>query len=540
MRNRPAESETLFAVSHRAGHQCLAPPQAAGRSRRARHVCRYAALPLSASLVAARAELSVVVTVGRSCGSGVDIGDQGRGGYPSDGYASAFGSVGARRGRGVVAVLCAARVAGTVEVIDIPGCVPSEATGGCKYERELAARFVLYVAGVGERNVVTLSALGDPADGDEQFRISDAGAPVIAGAGCESVHAGTAICALRSLAPGYPGRFPPRLFLGDLDDSLVGGPQTYVFAHAGPGADVLRAGIYGSEQIGGPGDDAIFGGRGTDRLWGDEGDDAIAAGGDSDYIGGGPGRDLVDGGSGADRLFGSDGSGDGVGDQLDGGNGEDRVEYYRPGGKQGVRVDLRSGIGGSGKAMDRLRSIEDATGTRGPDVLIGNARDNRLDGDRGLDRVEANGGDDEVVNAETVSCGAGADRVESPSPRFALPRDCELVKPDVFGPELLIRTYPLRLSGGQLAFRIPCLARGRRPCIMRVTLQALSSAQAGNVGERLGTSAPTAVPPGTSRSVVVRLTATAQARLARARTPLRVTLAQRQFRQPPYAITLGG
>lgn len=431
-------------------------------------------------------------------------------------------------------------LAGTAEVVDIPGCVPSELNQGCKYETAIAARYVHYEAGMSEGNVATLTALGKTATGDEQFRISDAGAPVVADAGCESVNVSTALCTRRRQPPSSPNM--PQVNLGDLDDSLVLGPKTFVSADGGPGADVMRAGDAGAWLGGGPGDDVILGGQGLDSLGGGEGDDSVAGAGGNDNIGGGPGRDVVDGGSGDDRLVGSDETADAVGDQLEGGEGEDLVEYGSPEENQWVRVDLRRGLGGggSGRATDRLRSIENARGTAGPDALIGDARANRLDGYLGDDRVEAGDGDDEVVKAERVRCGSGMDSVASPSSRFTLPRECEIVKPYGFGPELVIRTYPLGLSDGRLSFQIPCIARGQRPCIVRVTLHALSSARAGNVRERLGTSGPVAVRPGTSRSIVVSLTAGARSRLERARTPLRVRIAQGRLRSHAYAISLGG
>ena len=136
-------------------------------------------------------------------------------------------------------------------------------------------------------------------------------------------------------------------------------------------------GVLGSNQAdvltGNASDNLLSGNRGDDTLTGRAGDDTLA---------GGAGADLLDGGSGTDLADYSDSS-------------------------FGVRVDLVAGRGSGGDASgDRLNGIENVTGSRVNDVLLGDGFANALDGGDGDDRLVGAGGDDSLVG------GKGNDRLE--------------------------------------------------------------------------------------------------------------------------------
>jgi Ca2+-binding RTX toxin-like protein len=148
---------------------------------------------------------------------------------------------------------------------------------------------------------------------------------------------------------------------------------------------------------GGPGDDAITGALGDDRIVGGEG---------ADRLFGGPGVDRVEGGPGDDTLHAS-----GEGDELDGGDGIDTVDYSQARG--GVTVDLAAGSGEvGGGAADMLRLLENAVGTPAADELRGSdeanaleglAGDDVLDGREGTDTLDGGPGSDSCANGETVT-----------------------------------------------------------------------------------------------------------------------------------------
>ncbi|HKG26283.1 MAG TPA: M10 family metallopeptidase C-terminal domain-containing protein, partial [Thermomicrobiales bacterium] len=97
-----------------------------------------------------------------------------------------------------------------------------------------------------------------------------------------------------------------------------------------------------------------------------------------------------------DRLDGGAG-----GDVLHGGAGSDTAEYTRS--PASVHVDLRSGRGSGGDAQgDLLRGVENITGSRFGDTLIGDATDNVLNGVGGNDRLFGGLGADTFVFSGTA------------------------------------------------------------------------------------------------------------------------------------------
>src|SRR5262245_4790776 len=140
--------------------------------------------------------------------------------------------------------------------------------------------------------------------------------------------------------------------------------------------------IYGTDNI------DIIGMGGIGRVGATDGDDWIFGLGGDDWIFG-LGNDILQGGEGADKLFGGDG--------IDTANYSDSWE--------GVQVNLQTGHGFGGTAKgDILDGIENLTGSRWNDYLIGNGYDNVLSGGAGDDVLEGGAG------ADILRGGLGVDR----------------------------------------------------------------------------------------------------------------------------------
>ncbi len=141
-----------------------------------------------------------------------------------------------------------------------------------------------------------------------------------------------------------------------------------------------------SDELHGDGNaNRIWGLGRADMLFGEGGDDIIAP--DSAF-----GRNVG-------ILF--------QGDQVDGGDGVDTVDYS--GAASGVVVDLHTGQGTGGEATnDAYVSIENVIGTLDGDVFIASADANRIDGGTGTDRVSyqnSTGGVTVVLGASPSSGG---------------------------------------------------------------------------------------------------------------------------------------
>ena len=170
---------------------------------------------------------------------------------------------------------------------------------------------------------------------------------------------------------------------GPINGSLVTGRVT------GMGRDTLESGV--EQIVGGPFDDVIEGNDRFNILIGLEGNDTISGLGNGDALAGGAGDDVLDGGDGGDfvqNYF------------ID--------DFFRPGNvSEGpVTVNLLTGIA-TGNGTDTLVAIEAASGSRGDDVMTGNAEGNEFTLlAEGSDTVDAGAGDD------TVDGGDGADDLD--------------------------------------------------------------------------------------------------------------------------------
>ena len=265
------------------------------------------------------------------------------------------------------------------------------------------------------------------------------------------------------------------LFGDNGDDRLVGdaGRDTLRGGLADAGSDVL---------LGGGGDDDLAGGAGDDRLEGGPASDALAGGDGEDELGGGDGDDGLQGGTGSDRLegglgndclegfvadavpvgcpagigdvaaAGADGDDVLVGgpgfDRLKGGGGQDLADWSDAAGPvlvalAGVdpgRIARQPGAAG----RDQLDAdVEGARGSRWADTILGNARDNLLDGGPGDDLLDGGGGSDRLRGGpgrdvltgrdgepDELRCGPGDDlaATDADDDLVALRADvCELV-----------------------------------------------------------------------------------------------------------------
>ena len=319
--------------------------------------------------------------------------------------------------------MTAAAVAAGAAALILPGGAWA-ATVELVYEEPIpgiaeSAYALSVVAARGEANRITVASNSDA------FAVTDAGAPLTAGDGCQEVPRGGVRC---------PTPQPARdrsVFLdgGDGGDRLALGPQLTGTA---------------TEVRGGSGADLVFGGAEHDLLFGGAGADGLV---------GGTGFDELDGGPGGDVLY--------------GGPGTDTASYQQR--RTPVQVDLAAGTGGGSGEGDTLGEIEEVVGGRGADDLRGSSEPDALLGGEGpgRDRADGRGGDDVViahraiggpgddsVDGRSLSCGAGQDAVyrgrhKAPGP---FPRPCEFVVA-VF---LVLRAQPVATARRAVTFAVRC------------------------------------------------------------------------------------
>jgi Ca2+-binding RTX toxin-like protein len=176
---------------------------------------------------------------------------------------------------------------------------------------------------------------------------------------------------------------------GPINGSLVTGRVT------GMGRDTIESGV--EQIVGGPFDDVIEGNDRFNILIGLEGNDTISALGNFDALAGGAGDDVLDGGDGSDFA-----------------NNYNVDDFMRPNNilEGPVNVNLVTGVS-TGNGTDTLVSIEGASGSRGDDVMTGNAEDNEFTRlFEGSDTVDADAGDDVVDGgdgADDLDGGPGVD-----------------------------------------------------------------------------------------------------------------------------------
>jgi len=294
---------------------------------------------------------------------------------------------------------------------------------------------VVFTASPGERNDVTA----------RELTISDAGAPLVAGAGCTQLDANTASCS----EPPFAG-FPLTVFTGDRNDraQLDSACCRQLTLRGGTGADALTVTSDSgapADLDGGPGDDTLLTNEqlgGAPILRGGDGDDTLRVCCISTLGGvlyGGPGNDRLDWTSaGRDEQFPL---------LLDGGGGNDAYSFgilffgsAMAAGSGLDTLDQSSGFFSLDFDMDACPAcVERVIGTREGDHIAGDDRaqailggdgDDELDGGGGRDVLSGQGGDDAIGardgKVDAVSCDGGTDSVLAD--RFdAVSRDCETV-----------------------------------------------------------------------------------------------------------------
>ena len=179
--------------------------------------------------------------------------------------------------------------------------------------------------------------------------------------------------------------------------------------------DILEGSYAGNWLFGLGGDDELNGSDGDDRLVGGTGDDRLAGGTGDDMLAGNAGADVLVGGVGADLLRG--GAGIDVASYEDSNVGV-IVRLYdgttRRGHAEGDRfigIDVIEYPDAEGEMQQReVADIEGLVGSDHGDVLIGDLRDNRLDGGAGNDTLRGDPGD-ESGGADLLRGGPGDDRL---------------------------------------------------------------------------------------------------------------------------------
>jgi RTX calcium-binding nonapeptide repeat (4 copies) len=189
----------------------------------------------------------------------------------------------------------------------------------------------------------------------------------------------------------------------------------------GPGNDTAGAapGRRAVYLLGGDGDDLLAGSLSREALWGGPGDDVIRSGGGADYIDGGDGA-FEPSGRPMWRIY-VDNRGEcaartnGVWDRYDeqGGDGNDTLDLGSV--RSGVLADLnlcRLGYFGT-RDLALVHGIENVSGTRFNDRLVGDGDANRLDAGPGRDWLSGEGGRDRLYTRDgqidAVKCGDGED-----------------------------------------------------------------------------------------------------------------------------------
>jgi Ca2+-binding RTX toxin-like protein len=137
----------------------------------------------------------------------------------------------------------------------------------------------------------------------------------------------------------------------------------------------------------------LIGGAFNDTLVGDAGANRIVGGGGDDFLKGGRGSDVLEGGVYA----------------------EDTASWFDDGGTGPVTVNLLTGVAARGAERDALGGIENVTGTRWGDTLIGDGWVNILRGAAGDDVLLGQDHNDTLIGGfgdDLLDGGDGADRAD--------------------------------------------------------------------------------------------------------------------------------
>ncbi|HEX8103586.1 MAG TPA: calcium-binding protein [Solirubrobacteraceae bacterium] len=196
----------------------------------------------------------------------------------------------------------------------------------------------------------------------------------------------------------------------------------------GRGADVIRGSAAVNKIDAGWGDDTVSGGDGADEIYAYAGADTVDGGPGDDDVRGGDAADRLSGGTGKDSVHGEYGedvlvepaTADGP-DRLFGGADADRVTYAARTAPVNVTLDGGANDGGAGE-NDQVLEVEAVTGGAGADRLTGSeGGDERLEGGGGDDVLEGLGAADTLhggAGADTLTGGAGLDTADYATQAF--------------------------------------------------------------------------------------------------------------------------
>ena len=196
---------------------------------------------------------------------------------------------------------------------------------------------------------------------------------------------------------------------GDAEGDTFPGIKTVEYVN--PSGDTMKIEVPDVEDlIGSPFDDILVGAHGPNRLGGYRGDDVLDGREGDDWLDGGPGADM-----------------------LRGGAGNDTASYFFSF-TGGVEVRLHDGTARGGEAEGdtfamevveytdsegnlltmEVPDIENLDGSSFSDILVGDLRDNRLNGGGGDDELYGGSGDDTLEGgpgADLLRGGPGSDRL---------------------------------------------------------------------------------------------------------------------------------
>jgi serralysin len=179
------------------------------------------------------------------------------------------------------------------------------------------------------------------------------------------------------------------------NDTLDGGAGTdiadYTAATSGVAVDLAMAGAQNTLAAGFDtlaGIEVVLGTGFADTLSGDGFDNTLV---------GGLGPDILRGRGGADVLKG--GAGD---DTLDGGDGNDTADYAGSATRAVINLTILIAQNTQGAGFDTLVGIENLVGTAFNDVFVGDGAGNRIDGGDGDDTMEGRGGDDTLLGGAGI------------------------------------------------------------------------------------------------------------------------------------------
>jgi Ca2+-binding RTX toxin-like protein len=177
--------------------------------------------------------------------------------------------------------------------------------------------------------------------------------------------------------------------------------------------DLMLIGAGGWTGTGNALANTINGNEVANTLYGLDGNDTLNGNGGNDTLVGGNGNDALTGGDG-DDVFATDAGAD----SMDGGIGTDRASYYNQ--TVDLEITLNNASGdvrshGGTAEMDHLFSVENVTGGRGNDQIVGYEAANLIDGYLGNDEIWGAGGNDTLRGGDgndTLNGGAGVDQLD--------------------------------------------------------------------------------------------------------------------------------